>query len=63
MERSARIFRSFDAAGAADDAYYGALTPQERLAILLALIEQGLPDNEAQQRLERVYRIVELARS
>ena len=40
MERGAQVFRSFDEAERADDDYYASLTPEERLDILLAMIER-----------------------
>jgi hypothetical protein len=63
VDKTVQIHRSFDDASQADVAYYRSLTPEERLDILLELVKQGLPRDEAKRRLERVYRIVELARS
>lgn len=63
MEKVVLTFGSFEEADAADAAYYNALTPSERIDILLELVIQGQPRDEAERRLERVYRIVELARS
>ena len=56
MERQARKFNSHAEADAADIAYYHGLTPDERLMILLELIERGT--DESERRLKRVYRIV-----
>ena len=64
MERIGQIFRSFEDAEVADDRFYAALRPQERLDILLELVERhrsGL--GETASRFERVHRIVELPRS
>jgi hypothetical protein len=63
MEKVARVFATFAEAEVAEAAYYRSLTPQNRLAILLELTDQGRSDHEPQQGLERVYRIVELAQS
>ncbi|GAA5482545.1 hypothetical protein [Haloferula sargassicola] len=59
MEKVVVIHRSHWEAEEADNAYYRSLTPEQRLDILLELTR---PD-EAQPRLERVYRIVELSQS
>lgn len=63
MEKIIRTFKSFEEADAADAAYYRSLTPAERLDILLELVKQGRSCDESEFRLERVYRIVELAKS
>ena len=56
------MFRSFDDADEADDEFYADLTPNERLDILLELVERHRSAlGEAASRLERVHRIVELA--
>ncbi len=60
MERVVRVFQSHEEAEAADRAYYRSLTPQQRLEILLELIARARPQDESAERLERVYRIVEL---
>ena len=60
MEPVARKFSSHAAADAADRAYYQSLTPQERLDILLTLIERGKKPHEIGQKIARVYRIVKL---
>jgi ABC-type multidrug transport system ATPase subunit len=59
MEKAVRIFHSFAEAGKADDEYYRSLTPEQRLEILLELVQSQQPD-EAEQRLERVCRIIKL---
>jgi hypothetical protein len=64
MERRVQVFRSFDEAEHADDAYYGSLTPQQRVDLLLELVaawKEGFGD--AGQGLARVHRVVELSRS
>lgn len=63
LEKTIQRFASFAEADRADASYYRALTPQQRLDLLLELVRQGLPDNETGRRLERVYRIVKLAES
>lgn len=63
MERIVRKFDSPQQADKADRAYYRQLSPNERVAILLELIarhRQGL--DETEQRLARVYRVVEFNR-
>lgn len=61
--RELQIFTSFDAADRADVEYYHSLTPQERMAILLELVQRYRESfGEAGQRLERVHRVVELER-
>ncbi len=61
MERVAAEFRSQEDAAKADALYYRQLTPQQRLQILMQLIEQAHPDLHAPgQGLQRVYRIVKL---
>ncbi|MBK9032875.1 MAG: hypothetical protein IPL61_16655 [Myxococcales bacterium] len=60
-ERRGQVFRGFEAAEAADDAYYAGLTPQARVAILLELIAAYQESiGEAQPRLERVCRVTQL---
>ena len=53
----------FAKADKADAAFYRSLTPRERVDILLEMIAQEMPDDEAERRLARVYRIVELSQS
>ncbi len=59
MEKVAHVFRSFADSGRSDRDYYQSLTPEQRLSILLELIQQNQP-HETEQRLERVYRVVKL---
>ena len=62
VQRVAKIFHSFEDADRADEEYYANLTPQERLDILLDLIEQHRRSlGEPEKGLERVYRITELS--
>ena len=63
MDRTVVIHRSFRDAEEADNAYYRQLTPEQRLDILLELTNPDPSDHEAQPRLERVCRIVELSQS
>jgi hypothetical protein len=59
-----RLFRFLEESDAADRAYYRSLTPEERLDILLELVRRFAEGyGEASQRLERVYRVVELGSS
>jgi hypothetical protein len=62
MERTIRVFDSFEEADAADAAYYASLTPAERLEILFALVELRHP-NAASEGLARICRVVELEQS
>jgi len=57
MERVVRTFSSHEEAAKADREYYRSLTPEQRLDILLELIEQG--GGGTQSRFERVYRVIE----
>ena len=64
MEKTIRKYGSFQNAHMADVGYYRSLLPSQRMNILLELTRSNFFKNdEAQQRLERVYRIVELAQS
>ena len=63
MERVVRIFRSYEEADEADREYFERLTAQQRLDIFLELLWRGRSGNEADERLERVYRIVKLSES
>jgi len=63
-QRELRVFRGFEAADRADDEYYAALAPEERLEILLDLVAAYRESTgEASTRLERVCRVIELSRS
>jgi hypothetical protein len=63
VERVARVFRSFEEADEADDRFYASLTPEERLDLLLELIERHRGElGEAAERLARVHCITELSR-
>jgi hypothetical protein len=58
-----RVFSNFREAEEADRALYASLSPQERLDILLELVgRQRESMGETAERLERVYRVVELSR-
>lgn len=57
MHKMVAKFRSFEEAEKADRDFYKKLTPQERLDILLELL-----DHAPEQRLERVYRVTKLSR-
>ncbi len=64
MDSSIRRFETLSEADSAEAEYYAALTPEERLNILLELIAMTRSDqDEDSQRFERVYRVVELSRS
>ena len=62
MDRVVHVFRNFDDADEADDQFYADLTPEDRLAMLLELVERHRSAlGEAASRFERVHRIVELS--
>ena len=62
MERRAKVYSSFEEEEKATREYYLSLTPQERLDILLELMEQSRdPNDEASQGFERVYRVAKLS--
>jgi hypothetical protein len=62
MERVVAKFSSFQEAERAEREYYRSLTPQQRLDILLELIECSRKEGDAAaHRFERVYRIVKLS--
>ena len=62
MERTARKFRSFEEAEAAEDAYYAALTPQQCVDILLELIAAHRESaGEAAEGFARVCRVAQLS--
>ena len=64
MEKVIQVFRSFEDADEADEAYYAGLTSQERLDLLLDIIAAYRESlGEAAERLERVCRVIELQRS
>jgi hypothetical protein len=57
MEKTVRYFRSAEAAEAAEIEEDSAMSPEQRIAIVLELQARVYPDT-AQQGLARVYRIV-----
>lgn len=62
MERILNVFHSFDDADRADDEYYARLSPQQRLDLLLELIERHRRSlGNAAERFERVTRVVTLS--
>lgn len=62
LEKTVRIFHSFEEADAAQDDVYLNMTPHERLAIVFELRARVYPDAD-KQRLERVYRVTKLGES
>ena len=57
-----RYSASFSSFEEADDEYYASLTPQERVDILLDMIAAYRESlGETGERLERVYRVIELS--
>lgn len=64
MDRVIQVFRSFTDAEEADEAYYAALSPQERVDVLLDLVASYRESlGEAAEGFARIYRVVELAHS
>jgi hypothetical protein len=64
MEKTIRKHGSFQNAHMADVGSYRSLLPSQRMNIILEQIRSNyFKNNEAHQRLERVYRIVKLAKS
>jgi hypothetical protein len=62
MEKVARLFRSFQEADDADVEEDSAMTPEQRVAMVIELQARLYPD-AAQQRLTRVCRITQRERS
>jgi len=61
MNREARVFDDFGAADEADRAHYAAMTPDERLALVLELSYRHREEHgEASEGLARVYRVTDL---
>lgn len=62
MERVVRTFHQFADAEEADAEFYASLTPQERLDILLEIVNQVVESSgEAAKGLERVCRVINLS--
>jgi hypothetical protein len=59
VEKELRVFKSFAEAEAAEDAYYAAMAPNDRLALVFEIVAQAYPD-EVEQRSERICRVVKL---
>ena len=62
MDKVIRVFHSFEEADAADAREDAAMSPQDRLKILIDLRDLRHPD-AAEQELARVARVVKLERS
>lgn len=62
VEKKVRVFASFGEADEADARDDAAMSPEERLSILIELRDSRHP-NAAEQRLARVSRTIELERS
>jgi hypothetical protein len=66
MEKTAKVFTSFEDADEAEARRDARLSPAERVNIVIELRDQTHPDaaqHTAKQRLARVYRVVELEQS
>lgn len=62
MDRVVRTFQSFEDADRADDQFYAELAPEQRLEVLLELIERHRSSlGEVAKRFERVHRVTELS--
>jgi hypothetical protein len=62
VDRVLQVFHSFEDADRADHQFYADLTPEERLDVLLELVERHRSAlGETANRLERVHRVVELS--
>jgi hypothetical protein len=59
MEKTVRIFRSFEEADEAEAEFYARLTPSERVQILIELRGLQHPD-AAEQGLARICRVAKL---
>jgi hypothetical protein len=59
VEKIVRKFGSFDEADRADDAYYRALSGNEKLQILLELIMPENPDAAVIERSARIHPLTE----
>ncbi len=62
VEKTVRVFASFEEADQADARSDAALSPEQRLRILIELRDLRHPD-ASEQRLARVSRVTELERS
>ena len=62
VEKTVRVFASFEDADEADARSDAAMSYEQRLSILIELRDRRNPD-AAKQRLARVYRVVKLERS
>ena len=61
MEKTARVFANFEDADEADARCDAAMSPQERLKILIELRDRRHPD-AAEQRMARVFQVMGLER-
>jgi hypothetical protein len=64
IERTVQKFSSHDEAERAEREYYNSLSPEQRVEVLLELMNRARDlTDPASQRIERVYRIVKLKSS
>jgi uncharacterized protein YdeI (YjbR/CyaY-like superfamily) len=61
VEKIVKKFRTFAESEAADRDFYRSLTPEQRMEIFFEINSRGR-GNEAEQRLERVCRVVKRGR-
>jgi hypothetical protein len=62
VEKTVRVFTSFEDADEADARSDAAMSYEQRLSVLIELRDRRHPD-AAKQRLARVYRVVKLEQS
>lgn len=64
MEKTFRVFHSFEEADKADKEYYRSLTPAQRIEKLLVLRDQFRPySDELTEGFKRVYRVIRTNKS
>ena len=62
LDRTVAKFSSHEQAAQADREYYRSLTPQQRVDLVLELMENSRKEGDAAaERFERVYRVVKLS--
>ncbi|HTV48801.1 MAG TPA: hypothetical protein VMG59_10205 [Phycisphaerae bacterium] len=62
MQKQVRKFRSHAQAEAADRAYYKSLTPEQRLDILLDIVNSQRSNDENSRRLARIHTVIKRPR-
>ncbi len=62
MEKIVRRFKTREEAEAADREYWRLMTPEDRIRILLEMLNPEGATDESRQRLKRVARVVRIQR-